>query len=643
MKVLFAIFAALFSIQVWATPCPVTVGTLTLNVYQPRTACVSPCLLFFDTTGSPSFFQSDSHHTTDSATLGGSNTVVQDIYYTWDFGDPNTSGTGTWIYGSRPNTNLKNKATGPIAAHLYVLPTSGTTDLNPIVQVWAYDGTNIATCTLSVTVYAPSGANGFPNTSTICAFNSSQGSGCPAGAATVPTGSLSTALGSFGTGKRVLLKCGDTFTGAVSVATTVRKASIGAYGGCENSSSGRPILNNTGGTTITIHGDTTGGATDIRVADLFFSDGAKTSIPVVFGYDGNATWSTQITVYNITGNLVQTLIQSEATQSGLIQSALTGGASQYGTFPNVGGSKCINGSIAPFCGGTSYIQSNYGNASYNAFMGDFVSALGGAGNEENTRIGECRMCVFSNNTLQFLGASNALLKIHEGQTNQPTWIGQYTEIFEISDNFFTNEGPQSYAVAFAPQNTAADEHLRYAIFERNLWYLNDGGSVGLLIAASLNTTVRNNVFYASATSGPTAAYGFFAANQGNALLISSIEMYNNTCYTPNAISRITSACVSVDANSSSFIQNNLFYAQGAAVPVAQNPTGNTLGNNSPNSTTNFNPTNHSAAFNNITDFKPASPMTGATCSVPNYFVAFLLATAGVCTDLGALSPAAGAP
>ena len=71
--------------------------------------------------------------------------------------------------------------------------------------------------------------------------------GCPAGAAVLSTSSFNTALGSshFGSGKRVLFKCGDTFTGdnATLKATTW---SVGAYGGCEGTQTNRPIFNDTG-------------------------------------------------------------------------------------------------------------------------------------------------------------------------------------------------------------------------------------------------------------------------------------------------------------------------------------------------------------------------------------------------------------
>jgi len=201
---------------VFAAACPVTVGTLTLKVTQPRTTGVAPFLAFFDATT-----------TTDTATLGGVNSTFNDVYYTWDFGDTGISGQGTWANGAN-GINQKNKATGPVAAHLYVLPTASTTDTNYTAQVWATDGTNIATCTVPVTVFAPSGTtNGFSAANTFCASTSGTFTSCPGATANnLTTASAATALGHLASGKRVLFRCGETFTGTFNIPNTVTKASI---------------------------------------------------------------------------------------------------------------------------------------------------------------------------------------------------------------------------------------------------------------------------------------------------------------------------------------------------------------------------------------------------------------------------------
>ncbi len=262
--------------------CPVTSGPLTLKVSTVRTSGISPFLVFFDATG-----------TTDTS-LTGNTTAFQDVTYTWNFGDTGASGSGTWAYGANAGHNSKNTATGGIAAHLYV--TSGT-DTPYTATVTATDGTNTASCQVPVTAYDPAGANGFAGTKTTCVSASGTpvpGSGdCPAGAAVLSTSSFNTALGSahFGSGKRVLFKCGDTFTGdnATLSGTTW---SVGAYGGCEGTQTSRPILRDSSTNGELMVALTAG---DGRIADIDF-EGNGTGASAVNTPAGNSQITYQITL-----------------------------------------------------------------------------------------------------------------------------------------------------------------------------------------------------------------------------------------------------------------------------------------------------------------------------------------------------------
>ena len=93
-----------------AASCTGTSGPLTLKASAVRAAGISPLLMFFDATG------------TTGSSITGKTTAFQDVAYTWNFGDANASGTGTWKYGSNAGRNSKNSATGGVAAHLYVTP-----------------------------------------------------------------------------------------------------------------------------------------------------------------------------------------------------------------------------------------------------------------------------------------------------------------------------------------------------------------------------------------------------------------------------------------------------------------------------------------------------------------------------------------
>src|SRR5262249_44643405 len=151
-------------------------------------------LVFFDVTA-----------TTDSS-LGGDATPFQDVSYTWSFGDAGASGSAFWEYGANAGRNSRNTATGGVAAHLSV--TAGS-DTRYVTTVTAHDGTNTASCELTVNAFDPSGTHGFPRSKTTCVSSSGKpvagSGGCPAGAATLHTPSFNTALSApyFESGKRV--------------------------------------------------------------------------------------------------------------------------------------------------------------------------------------------------------------------------------------------------------------------------------------------------------------------------------------------------------------------------------------------------------------------------------------------------------
>ncbi len=216
--------------------CAAVTGGLSLSAGAVRASGVSPLTVFFDATASSS-----------SATAK----PFSHIRYRWDFGDAGASGTGKWAYGSNPGRNSMNTATGAVAAHVYQTP---GTDQVYTVTLTASDGTNSASCQMGVTAYDPSGSSGYPGSATTCVSSSGVPvaglGGCPLGAAVLNTSSFVTALGSpyMGNGKRVLFKCGDTFSGANAKITAV-DVSIGAYGGCEGTTSNRPILRKSGAAT----------------------------------------------------------------------------------------------------------------------------------------------------------------------------------------------------------------------------------------------------------------------------------------------------------------------------------------------------------------------------------------------------------
>jgi hypothetical protein len=589
--------------------CSALAGTLTLRAQVARPAGIAPLLVFFDATG-----------TTDSANLHGANNSFQDVYYSWNFGDGGASGAGSWAHGSNPGHNSKNSATGAVAAHLYL--TNGADTLYN-VTVTAFDGTNTASCQLAVSAYDPAGPRGFPRIATTCVAAASTpvagSAGCPAGARVARQSNLGAALSTYlGNNKRVLFHCGDAFIGQASIAATLQTASIGAYGGCENTTRQRPVWQNSNGTTLTLMGSNSALTTpaDLRVADIDFEDGTS-SATGLGNYGGGQV--TQLTLYNLncTG-LSQCWLVSSATQSGLIASTEVGMKQTQGVYWNYAANQCAgNNSLDElYCGNAAYSPSYYYPIVYNAIIGNSIDGSGAARSSgvgyEAFRVSACRMCVLSNNTFENSNNVGAVFMFNSANTynSSKVWIGQYAEYNEITDNLFTGSSG-SVIAGYAPENKSYDERLRYAVIERN--YIKGAvcpgcGATKFLIGA-VNTTVRNNVSFVplgDAGLRLPSDYDWQVSQIGVEPVASAVELYNNTCY---ALTR-QSGCIGFIGGDgtaapgvNSWAMNTLFYNNGSsATAVTNNGMGNTVSNNSAGSAAGPQLSNASGAFNLISDF-----------------------------------------
>ena len=602
--------------------CSGTSGPLMLKVAAIRDAGISPFLVFFDATG-----------TTDSS-ISGKGTPFQDVSYTWNFGDTGASGTDTWAYGSNKSHNSRNTATGGVAAHLYA--TAGV-DTAYAVTVTAHNGANTASCQLGISAYDPGASHGFAETKTTCVSSSgtpaSGSSGCPAGAATLNTSSFNTAIGSshFGSGKRVLFKCGDTFTGdnATLSGTTW---SVGAYGSCAGTQTGRPIMRDSGTSGQFTVAMTAG---DGRIADLDF-EGNGTAAHAVETAGGGSSVPYQITLYNLYSNgNNSSYAWSQGAQWAIVESVMTGMRTSIGTYANYAENNQAQWTGNPF-----------NNIQYQAFLGNLFNGAGGTAGtsgQETVRVSACRMCVIENNTFENANNIGAVLKIHSGNTylSSPTWTGVYTELLEISDNLFTGtSGAQ--LVENAPQNESDDERLRNIVVERNLFSGSTGAQGGRqLLVSAVNETVRDNVFYITGTSSQYPAYGVQIARRGIEPVASGVEVYNNTCYARTAVNG--EACAGFDGMGmkapgiNSFAQNNLFYIPATGhTTVVNEGTGNMVGNNTAAPSNNPDFTDGSGSFSLISDFKPTLSFAGGV-SVPVWYDAAGVSWSST-WDLGAVRP-----
>ena len=98
-----------------------------------------------------------------------------------------------------------------------------------------------------------------------------------------------------------------------------------------------------------------------------------------------------------------------------------------------------------------------------------------------------------------------------------------------------------------------------------------------------------------------------------------VEVYNNTCY---GISGYGAGCAGFDGTNysapgiNSWARNNLFYNSGSnKTAIVNNGSGNTVSNNTTNSTMNPGMINASGAFSAVPDFQPTTNNSGGM-SVP---------------------------
>ncbi len=488
-----------------------------------------------------------------------------------------------------------------------------------------------------MTAYDPAGANGFPGSNTTCVSASgtpTPGSGgCPSGAAILNTSSFNTALGSshLANAKRVLFKCGDTFTGD-NLNISATKWSIGAYGGCEGTQTNRPIMSDSGsGGEFQMSGSPAVPG-DGRISDLNFEGNGRGAYALEQTNGGIAY---QITLYNLysNGNNAN-FAWSQGAQWGLIGSVATEMlGSHIGTYPNFGeNNPPYNGNVV-------------NNLDYQALLGNLLNGAGGTASssgQETVRISACRMCVIENNTIENANNVGAVLKIHNGNTylSSPTWSGAYTELLEISDNWFGGASGANL-VETAPQNSSYDERLRNIVVERNLFAAGNANGRQILVSA-VNETLRDNVFYTASGDSTPPEYGIQIARRGVEPVPTGVEAYNNTCYALSSMSG--QACVGFDSTAvgtspgvNSYAKNNLLYlSAGGHSTVVNNGTGNTVSNNTATPTNNPSITNGSGTFSLLSDFKPTANYSGGT-SVPVWYDALDVLWSST-WDLGAVHP-----
>jgi hypothetical protein len=592
-------------------------GAITLSNTVSRLSGVAPLSVFFDASG-----------TTATATTK----PIHELEYRWTFGDTNLSppvtvtnpaatGTSTWNTGSKPGASLRNKATGPVAAHVYETPGTYTVTLD------VTDGTTNSvtnTCT-QIVVQNPDDTPGAPgvftgaNTVCVAGWNSPAKTalslipipgtgGCPAGADRVVQPNFTTAINTYAkTGKRVLFKRGDTFLSTpyssngnyfTSSITATGPGIVGAFG-----TGVPPVIqpnNPNGNDLLNISVRTTPNLKDWRVMDLEL-DGMSTgsgsriySSGVSFGGGANQITLLRLNIHDIystgIGNATNTLDHSNNT--------------------GYGGHKMWD-QIAVV---DSSVLRNHGDGSGNGGCGMYFAALRfsllGTTVDDVTqaehilRFPYLDKAVISNNILSRQAGNKHVIKLHApiwnwpcgpggsvqacatpvGDANDPDLIQYggtsavydpangatgYTEQIVISDNKIVNGSTASWAVSIGPRYTAGDERVRDVIAERN-WFTGVAGArtqtMFVIQDSVASTTFRNNICDIAGASGEATCV---LAGKGGVDSLGftpdGVWVYNNTAYVANAVSRFSFFAGNFSNATNVMLKNNLSYA-----PLATN-------------------------------------------------------------------------
>lgn len=513
-----------------AVPISITTSPINLSVIVSRTSGVAPLSVFFDCAG--------------TTATGVSNGFTQ-LKYTWNFGDDDTA---LWAYGSEAGSGSilekKNRALGPVAGHVY--ETAGTFTATLSVT----DGTNTATKTFSITVTDPDAY--YLTTNNICFFNTTLGTGAPAGATQVMTSDFDDAVNTYlTTGTRLLFKRGDTFTTSTPAKLNANGPwTIGAYG-----SGAKPIAQYASGAVEDIIqlGSASSNLSDGRVMDLQL--------------DGNLG----VTTIGLSGK--GTLNQATFLRLDIIN--VLAGVSldglNIGTLVDVWDQFTVQD-----CTITIGIDASGGNgffitATRSLILGNHVDNAGIGEHNFRSMLGDRQ--VVSNNTFtnpNVAGGQKANITIR----NPPWYAGKstipantYSQYQVVSQNECIGNSNTN-----APVNTSIDSSVgiegrtQYIILEANWLHGQSGLSGG--DAFSLNSSyssVRNNIIDLT-DAGDHGMKCITISNNGGTLPNpTNNDVMDNTCFTNSAITganvfrAINIAATSVNAT----IKNTLLYSPNA--------------------------------------------------------------------------------
>jgi hypothetical protein len=463
-----------------------------------RTSGVAPLAVFFDATGN------------DHTSLG-----FHERGYVWDFGDPSS---GTWATTGRS----KNTARGPFAAHVFETP--GTYTVTAVVT--DVDNTSLAH-RVTITVEDPDLV--FAGDNTICFSTGSDFTGCPSDNE-VTLSAFSEALAYAEPGRRLLLKRGDTFSGASRADLDASGPGIvGAFG-----SGDPPAIDMTYSGGLIRLSDSSPTIDDWRIMDLHFIGHGSGFI-----IDGE--------------NRIQRVTMLRLTSNN----------------PNQG--VVISTSKPDYHGISIHSEVALVECSFDDMVGDygaFISSeklmvLGNRITDVNAHVVRTQHVdqgVYSNNYLaRPLWEHGTVLKLHAepigGETDGPQRPSGY---FVITGNIFEAAG-NDWSVSIGPQSHRWNESVHNGILDGNHFIAGSGNQVQLHLAVT-DSTVRNNVFD---TSDAQEHISIHVVRRGIEPPPADNRVHNNTCFSSASGGTATCVLVSSDASRTQ-VHNNLLVAPNAS-------------------------------------------------------------------------------
>ena len=547
--------------------------------------------------------------------LTATDATVSNVFSDLEYSCTVNDASGSWLYGR--TTRSKKLKQGPVFAHVFETAGSHTVTcsvVNPVTRLSATKST-----TITVSDWAADGTTACVNA------NSADFTGCPAGATQINqagTGSWPTAVGYLTTGtpcvgstavcKRILLKRGDTFTGAANTSlAVVGPAMIGAYG-----SGAKPVIRTTGSVNGDGIGVLSGTITDLRLVDLDI-DGQSDADVVAF--KSSSVTASKLLFLRVDIHDIACGIDIEESQAAAKPDSI-------GIFDSTVTDRNSNGSsVCPI--GIRVTGSNV------AVMGNLIDGTtASTATEHGMRTHFISTGIVAHNTISngqsafSGGGSKEMFSLRAIDSVAGKWsltgASIATQNLVVSDNKIVTN---TYAgIDMTYSGDGSDTTLwTNVLIERNYLPATATGDQCMKIRGA-GTVVRLNI--CTNNAGTTFGDGNIIAvkaGTSNVPHATGAQIYNNVCHTTRT--GASYSCITTEASTSgAVIRNNIAYAPSADTPaVITDNASSTMSKNTGAdvSTITTSPAfvNASGAFTASTDYRigSGSPYDGTgTTSVP---------------------------